>query len=64
MQIRNLEDHLEPLCEILYEHFKQCMLSNVQGAGAMTVYDFDPDEHAQRMNIFEVGEGKSGLKQD
>jgi len=26
------------------------------------VYDFDPDEHAQRMNIFEEGEGRIWLE--
>jgi hypothetical protein len=26
------------------------------------VYDFDPDEHAQRMNVFEAGEGRIWLE--
>jgi hypothetical protein len=61
-QIGNLEDHPEPPREILFEHFKQCVLANVRGAGAVTVYDFDPDEHAQRMVVFEEGEGKIWLE--
>lgn len=57
-QIRNSEDHSEPCREIFYKHFKQYILANVRGAGAVTVYDFDLDEHAQRMSVFEEGEGK------
>lgn len=61
-QIGNLKDHPEPPREILYEHFKQCVLTNVRGAGTVTVQDVDSDEHALRMNVFEKGERKIRLK--
>jgi hypothetical protein len=38
------------------------VLANVRGAGAVIVYDFDPDEHAPRMKVFEDGEGKTWLE--
>ena len=38
------------------------MLANVRGAGGVIVYDFDPDEHATRMEVFEDGEGKTWLE--
>jgi hypothetical protein len=34
----------------------------MKGAGKVTVYDFNPEEDAQSMSIFEGGEGKDKLE--
>jgi hypothetical protein len=46
----------------IYEHFKQAVLANMKGAGRTPNLDFDKDEDAQNMAVFESGEGKEWLE--
>jgi hypothetical protein len=47
-----------PPQRLLYEHFKQAVLANMKGAGQPRDLDFDPNEDAQTMSVFEIGSGK------
>lgn len=46
----------------IYEHFRQAVLANVKGAGILPNLDFDKDEDAQNMVVFESGDGKEWLE--
>jgi len=48
----------------LMEHFKQAVLANMRGAGQAPDLDFDPEEDAQSMSVFESGEGKRWLERE
>jgi len=43
---------------LLYEHFRQAVLANMRGAGQPRDLDFDPQEDAQNMSVFEKEAGK------
>ena len=47
---------------IIFEHFKQAVLANMKGAGQPFDFDFDPEEDAQSMSIFENDRGKEWLE--
>ena len=51
-----------PPQQILFEHFRQAVLANMKGAGAVQIFDIDPSEDAQTMSIFERDEGKDYLE--
>ena len=46
----------------LYEHFRQAVLANMRGAGAIPDLDFDKDEDARDMVRLEEGDGKAWLE--
>ena len=46
----------------LYEHFRQAVLANMRGAGAIPDLDFDKDEDARDMGRLEGGDGKEWLE--
>jgi len=48
----------------LMEHFKQAVLANMRGAGQAPDVDFDSEEDAQSMSVFESGEGKRWLERE
>lgn len=43
---------------LLYQHFRQAVLANMRGAGQPCDLDFDPQEDAQNMSVFEKEAGK------
>lgn len=47
-----------PPYAFIFEHFRQCVLANMKGAGKVRVYDYDPNDDAQSIGVFERGEGK------
>src|SRR5437762_12635436 len=43
---------------LLYKHFRQAILTNMRGACQPCDLDFDPQEDAQNMSVFEKEAGK------
>lgn len=62
IQFNNTVDHPAPAPAFFLEHYRQAVLANMKGAGKVTVYDFDPEEDAQSMSVFESGEGKDVIE--
>ena len=62
VQFNDTPDNPAPAPAFFLEHYRQAVLANMKGAGKVTVYDFDPEEDAQSMSVFESGEGKDVLE--
>lgn len=62
VQFNTAVDLPAPPRAVIYEHFKQAVLANMKGAGRTPNLDFDKDEDAQNMAVFESGDGKEWLE--
>jgi hypothetical protein len=63
VQFTGTPDLPSPATEFFLDHFRQAVFANMKGAGKVQVYDYDPNEDAQNMSIFESGEGKEYLEE-
>jgi hypothetical protein len=58
VQLNSTPEHPAPPRAFIFEHYKQAVLANMKGAGQPRDFDFDPEEDARNMSVFEGGEGK------
>ena len=62
VQFASTADLPAPAIAFFVDHFRQVVFANMKGAGKVTVYDYDPNDDAQNMSVFEGGEGKEYLE--
>jgi len=62
IQFANTVELPGPPAQLLFEHFKQAVLANMRGAGEVPLLNYDPEEDAQGMDVFESGTGKMYLE--
>src|SRR5579859_4191698 len=62
VQFNPLSEPPAPPVELIREHYRQAVLANMKGARQPHDFDFDPEEDAKRMGVFESGEGREWLE--
>ena len=62
IQFNPSSDPPPPPVELIREHYRQAVLANMKGAGQPRDFDFDPEEDAKSMGVFERGGGKEWLE--